>query len=45
MATCTHERRGIYKIQQIRKYKVNNRSDDLKQIYGYIKFVTFQEQT
>lgn len=45
VATCAHERRGIYKIQQIRRYKVNNRSDDLKQIYGYIKFVTFQEQT
>ena len=45
VATCVHERRGIYKIQQIRKYKVNNRSEDLKQIFGYIKFVTFQEQT
>lgn len=37
------ERPGVYRIKKLVEYKVNNRVEQLTQIFGYIKFVTFDE--
>ena len=42
-ADIEKERPGIFIIKRLRKYRVNNRVDSMVQIYGHVKFVTFDE--
>lgn len=40
-ANCERERPGVYRIRKLYEYKTINRQDQITQLYGYIKFVTF----
>lgn len=42
-ADVEKERPGIYRIKKLLRYKVNNRVDSMIQVYGHVKFVTFDD--
>lgn len=42
-ADVEKERPGIFRIKKLVRYKVNNRVDSMVQIYGHVKFVTFDD--
>ena len=42
-ADIEKERPGIFRIKKLVRYKVNNRIDSMIQIYGHVKFVTFDD--
>ena len=42
-ADVEKERPGIYRIKKLVRYKVNNRVDSMIQVYGHVKFVTFDD--
>ncbi|MBD5086428.1 MAG: AAA family ATPase [Clostridiales bacterium] len=42
-ANVEKERPGIYRIKKLTKIRVNNSIDRIIQIYGHVKFVTFDE--
>lgn len=42
-ANVERERPGIFRIKKLRHYRVNNRVEQMVQIYGHVKFVTFDE--